>query len=168
MQIGFGEAFELLQVVDVVACHGFYDGPEGHGSALGVGGWAVMVGFGDGGEEAEIPVAGRLKERKGCDYIAGGVALSPTLLIEGLNDGVVFSERLAQTEREDKLAVGEVGEDLADTPFTGGRRVVELVVGQVGGELMEMIGCRGKDRDWVLTVKEFCVWVEFHAETVSR
>jgi hypothetical protein len=38
-----GEAFYLLKVVDVVAGHGFYDGPEGHGAALGVGGGAVAV-----------------------------------------------------------------------------------------------------------------------------
>jgi hypothetical protein len=38
-----GEAFDLLKVVDVVAGHGFYDGPEGHGAALGVGGGAVAV-----------------------------------------------------------------------------------------------------------------------------
>lgn len=49
-------------MVDVVAGHGFYDGPEGHGSALGMGGGAVAVGFGDGGEETEIPVAGGLEE----------------------------------------------------------------------------------------------------------
>ena len=38
---GYDEAFDLLKVVDVVAGHGFYDGPEGHGASLGVGGGAV-------------------------------------------------------------------------------------------------------------------------------
>ena len=46
-----GDALHLLEVVDVVACHGFDDGPEGHGAAFGVGGWAVTVVLRDGGEE---------------------------------------------------------------------------------------------------------------------
>ena len=41
--VACGEAFDLLKVVDVVAGHGFYDGPEGHGAAFGVGGTAVAV-----------------------------------------------------------------------------------------------------------------------------
>ena len=57
-----GEAFDLLKVVDVVAGHGFYDGPEGHGAAFGVGGAAAAVVLRDGGEEEQVPVAGGLEE----------------------------------------------------------------------------------------------------------
>ena len=41
-----------------MACHGFDDGPEGHGAAFGVGGGAVAVVLGDCGEEEQVPVAG--------------------------------------------------------------------------------------------------------------
>jgi hypothetical protein len=57
-----GYFFDLQKMVDVVASHGFYDGPEGHGSAFGVGGGVVTVFLGDGGEEAEVPVAGGFVE----------------------------------------------------------------------------------------------------------
>ena len=56
------EAFDLLKVVDVVAGHGFYDGPKGHGAALGVGCEAMPVILRDGGEEEQVPVAGGLEE----------------------------------------------------------------------------------------------------------
>ena len=38
-----GEALQLLEVVDVVAGHGFDYGPERHRAALGVGGGAVAI-----------------------------------------------------------------------------------------------------------------------------
>jgi len=113
-------------VVKVVAGHGFYDGPEGHGSALGVGGGVATVVLGDGEEEAEVPVAGGLEECKGGVEVVGGVALGPALLIEGLDDGVVFGEGLAETEAEDQFAVGQVSEDFADTPFAKRGRSIDL------------------------------------------
>src|SRR5882757_1667065 len=89
-----GDFFYLLQVVDVVTSHGFYDGPEGHGSALGVGGGVVAILFGDGGEEAQVPGTGSLEEGQGGVEVVGGVALGPVTLIEGLDDGVLFAEGL--------------------------------------------------------------------------
>jgi hypothetical protein len=78
-------------VVNIVASHGFDDGPEGHSSAFGVGGGVMAVILGDGGEEAEVPVAGGLVEGQGGVEVVGGVALGPALLIEGLDDGVLFT-----------------------------------------------------------------------------
>ena len=104
----------MLEVVDVVAGHGFDDGPEGHGAAFGVGGAAVAVFVGDGGEVEEVPVAGGLEEGEGGLELVGAVALGPGFLVEGLDDGVGLAERggegLAEAEGEDDLAVGEVGE----------------------------------------------------------
>ena len=119
-----GEAFDLLEVVDVVAGHGFDDGPEGHGAAFGVGGAAVAVFLGDGVEEEQVPVAGGLEEGQGGFELVGCVAFGPGVLVEGLDDGVGLVERggegLAQAEGEDDLAVGEVGDDLADAPLARG------------------------------------------------
>ncbi len=113
-------------MVDVVASHGFYDGPEGHGSALGVGGGVVTVVLGDGGEEAQVPGAGGLEEGEGGVEVVGGVALGPAILVEGLDDGVLLAEGLAEAEAEDDLAVGEVADDLADAPLAGRGRVIDL------------------------------------------
>ena len=74
-----GEAFDLPQVVDVVAGHGFDDGPEGHGAALRVGGGAVAVVLRDGGEEEQVPIAGGLEERERGIEIVGGVTFGPEI-----------------------------------------------------------------------------------------
>lgn len=150
---------ELLEVVEVVAGHGFDDGPEGHGSSFGMGGEAAPVVFSDGGEEAKIPGAGCLEEGQGRGCIVGCVALGPVVLIEGLDDRVVFGERLTEAEGEDEFAVGEVGEDLSDAPFAGGGRLVELRAGEWGGEFAQIFDCGGEDRDGVLAAKKFCVWI---------
>src|SRR5258708_20127257 len=82
---GCGQAFDLLKVVDVVAGHGFYDGPEGHGAALGVGGAAVPVVLRDGGEEEQIPVARGLEEGQRGVGVGGLVTLRPGLLVAALH-----------------------------------------------------------------------------------
>jgi len=103
------EPFDLLQVVDVVAGHGFYDGPEGHGASLGVGGGAVAVILRNGGEIEQVPVAGGLEESQRGFELVGLVTLGPGVLVEGLDDGVGLVERgsegLAEAEGEDNFAV---------------------------------------------------------------
>ena len=148
-----GEVFELTEVVDVVAGHGFDDGPEGHGAALRVGGGAVAVVLGDGGEEEQVPVAGGGEEGQCGFRSVGGVAFGPGVLVEGLDDGVLLGEGLAEAEGEDELTVGEVGDDLADAPFAGGRGRVELRAGEAGGEGVEALCGGGKDGDGVLAVQ---------------
>src|SRR5262249_53621736 len=48
---------------------------------------------------------------------------SPSILIERLNDVVRLGQRLAQAERKDDLAIGEVTEHLARAPFALGRSI---------------------------------------------
>jgi hypothetical protein len=157
------DAFKLLEMVDVVAGHGFYDGPEGHGAALGMGGGAMAFVAGDGCEEEKIPVAHCLEEsERGLDGV-DGVAVAPGFLIEGLDDvvGLVWrgGEGLAETESKDGFGVGEVGDDVRDAPLTGGGWGVELRVGEAGGESVEAPGGAGEDGERVLAVKVFCVGV---------
>ena len=101
---GGGQAFDLLKVVDVVAGHGFDDGPEGHGAAFRVGGGAMAVVVGDAGEEEQIPVASGLKEGHCGFEVVGLVACGPGVLVEGLDDGVGLVKRggegLAEAEAE--------------------------------------------------------------------
>jgi len=146
-----------------VTGHGFDDGPEGHGAALGVGGGAVALVVGYGGEEEEVPVAHGLEESEcGLDMV-DGVALRPGVLIEGLDDVVglvgLGGQGLAEAEREDGFGVGEVGDDVADAPLAGGWRVVDLRAGETGSEGVETLGSAGEDRDGVVAVEVFCVGV---------
>ena len=160
---GGGEAFDLLKVVDVVAGHGFYDGPEGHGAALGMGGGAMAFVAGDGGEEEEVPVAHGLEESECRLDGVDGVPVSPGFLIEGLDDVVGLvgwgGEGLAEAKAEYGFGVGEVGDDVRDAPLAGGGRGVQLRIGEAGGESVEAPGGAGEDGEWVLIVEVFGVWV---------
>jgi len=153
----------LPEVVDVVAGHGFDDGPEGHGAAFGMGGGAEAVVLGDGGEEEEVPVAHGLEESERWFDGVDGVTVGPGFLIEGLDDVVGLvgrgGEGLAETESEDSFGVGEVGDDVRNAPLAGGGRGVELRVGEPGGEGVETLGGAGQDREGVLAVQVFCVGV---------
>ena len=157
------EAFDLLKVVDVVAGHGFYDGPKGHGAALGVGGEAMPVILRDGGEEEQVPVAGGLEESEAGLEVVGGVAFAPCFLVEGLDDGVrlveCWGEGLAQSEAEYDLAVGQVSDDFADAPLAGSGGIVDLRAAEAGGEGSEALGGGGQDGDGILTIKEAGVGV---------
>jgi hypothetical protein len=154
---GGGEAFDLLKVVDVVAGHGFDDGPERHGAALGVGRAAVAIVLRDGGEEEQVPVAGGLEEGERGFELVGCVAFGPGILVEGLDDGVGLVERgcegLTEAEGKDDFAVGEVGDDVADAPLAWGGGNIDLGTGEIGGEGLETFGGGGEDRDWVLAVQ---------------
>jgi hypothetical protein len=158
-----GDAFDLLKVVDVVAGHGFDDGPEGHGATLGVGGTAAAVVVRDGGQEEEIPVAGCLEESHCGLELVGAVACGPDVLVEGLDDVVGLAEGggqgLTEAEGEDDFAVGEVGGDLADAPFTRGGVSVDLGGGEVCGEGSEAVGGTAEDGNGVLTVEVAGVWI---------
>ena len=102
--VGGGEALDLLEVVDVVAGHGFDDGPEGHGATFGVGGEAVAILLGDGVEKEQVPAACGLEESEGGLELVGFVARGPGVLVKGLDDGVRLVERggksLAEAEGE--------------------------------------------------------------------
>ena len=100
--LGGSEAFDLLEVVDVVASHGFDDGPEGHGAAFGVGGAAVAIVLRDGVEEEQVPVARGLEERHGGFELVGVVTFGPGFLVEGLDDGVGLIEFGARVWRRRK------------------------------------------------------------------
>ena len=144
-------------MVDVVAGHGFDDGPEGHGAAFGVGGAAVAVFVGDGVEVEQVPVAGGPKEGDCGFELVGLVAFGPGLLVEGLDDGVGLVERggegLAEAEGEDDLGVGEVGRDFANAPLARGRAGVDLRAGKAGGESVDARGRGGEHWDGILAVE---------------
>jgi len=105
-------------MINIVARHGLNYGPEGHGSPFGMGGWVVAVVLGDCGEEAQVPVAGGLVKSHGRIEAVGRVTVSPALLIEGLDDGVLFAKGLAKAEAKHHLAIGQMSDDLANTPLS--------------------------------------------------
>jgi hypothetical protein len=157
-----GEVLKLPKVVDVVAGHGFDDGPEGHRAPLGVGGGAVAVVLRDGGEEEQVPVARGVEESEGWFEVVDGVALGPCFLVEGLDDRGGFAgcgEGLAEAKGEDHLGVGEVGDDVADAPFAGLGRSVGFGGGEAAGEGVDTLGGAGEDWDGVAAVQVFGVGV---------
>ncbi len=145
-----------------MAGHGFDDGPELHVAAFGVGGGAVAVVLGDGGEEEQVPVARCVEESEGWFEVVDGVALGPYFLVEGLDDGRGFAgcgEGLAEAKGEDHLGVGEVGDDVADAPFAGRGWGVGFGGGEAAGEGVDTLGGAGEDRDRVAAVQVFGVGV---------
>ena len=144
-------------MVNIVASHGFDDGPEGHGSAFGVCGGVAAVLLGDGGEEAEVPVAGCLVEGQGGVEVVGGVTVGPALLVEGLDDSVLFAEGLTEAEAKNGLAVGEVSDDLADAPFAGFGRPVDLRWGERGRKSAQVVDSGRQNRDRLPVAQEVCV-----------
>ena len=138
---GFGgdDPFEGIDVVEVVAGGDFYEGPEGDGPEFGVEGGAVFVGFGEAVDEGEIPAAER--DPGGAGGLGGVfnalVGAGPGVLLEGLEGGVVGAVDVAEAPGPGHLAVGEVGEDLADRPLGGGGFVFDLLGGESGEDLDE-------------------------------
>ena len=155
-----GDFFELGDVVEVVARHGFYDGGEGHGAALGVGDWLVGVGRERGFDEYQIPAADGGEGDDGVRGGDGGIGCGPLVLVEGLDDVVVFCEGLAEAEGEDGFAVGEVAEDVAGRPLAGRGRSGEAVGSDGVDEVVEAVVGFFEDCEGVLSVEEFCVGVE--------
>ena len=106
-------------MVEIVAGHGFDDGLESHGAALGM---CDRLGGGAGQsfrDELQIPGA---QGGESCQSVFGGNALigsGPLVLVKGLKDVVVFCEGLAETEGEGDLAVGEVAYDFRGRPLAG-------------------------------------------------
>jgi len=59
---GTSKSLDLLQVVQVVAGHGFDDGPEGHGAAFGMTYGTSAFRLADAINEEKVPVAGGCEE----------------------------------------------------------------------------------------------------------
>jgi hypothetical protein len=108
------------EVVEVVAGHDLDERPEGLFAALGVGDGLGAVGGGERADEGDVPLAQRLEAADGLGERVGGVDGGPGVLIKGLEDGVGFAVGLAQAPAPGDLAVGEVGDDLAEVPLAGG------------------------------------------------
>jgi hypothetical protein len=88
-------------------------------------GWVtgLLACGGQGGfDEAQVPAADGGEGDDGVGRGDGGVVGGPLVLVEGLDDVMIFGEGLAEAEGEDGFAVGEVTEDVAWGPFAGGGR----------------------------------------------
>ena len=81
-----------------------------------------------------------MKDRQCRFKVVGLVAFTPTILVEGLGDGVGligFScEGLSEAEGEDDLAVSEVRNDVADASFPRSG-VIDLRAGERCGEVAQ-------------------------------
>jgi len=97
-----GDALELSEVVEVVAGHGFHDGLEGHGSALGMGDGAIGRGGQGALKQDQVPLAESGEGGACLGRLDALVGPGPVVLVEGLDRGRVFRKGLAQAEAEYK------------------------------------------------------------------
>ena len=124
------EFFELGEVVEVVAGHGFDDGLEGHGAALGMrDGLAGCLRQSVLNEE-QVPVAQGGERGEGLRCRDSRIGGGPFFLIEGLDDVIVLGQRLAQAEAEGQFAIGQVRGDLGRAPFARRGRSGDLSPGR--------------------------------------
>ena len=93
-------------MIAVVAGHRFKNGGEGHRAALGMRdglaggvGWCVL-------NKSKVP--GAQSGEGGKSLLRGDVSVGrgPAVLVEGLEDVILFSERLAQAKAEGDFTVG--------------------------------------------------------------
>ena len=112
-----GDFFQLRQVVQVVAGHGFHKGEERHGSPLGVGHRAICCPWHRFADQRQVPPAQRTKNAERFTGTDPSITGRPLVLIEWLNRRCIFGQRLAQAEGKDQLAIGQMRNDLRSRPF---------------------------------------------------
>ena len=132
-------------MVEVVAGDVFERGLEGDGAALGVVRGAIAVRGGDGVEQKDVPGAEGVEGALGGGEIVFAVVSGPAVLVEGCEGGGVGVEDLAEPPGEGDLAVGHVGHDLAEAPFCGAWRGVDLVGAQAVEQVVKARGGGGDD-----------------------
>src|SRR5258708_35240596 len=101
----------------MVAGDGFDQNLECHRSALRM---AKRLGERVGGHgpcECDVPLAKGRKNRQRGGCVVSRISARPSFLVEWLDDMMVLGQRLAQTKGKDRLAIGQMAEDLAGAPF---------------------------------------------------
>ena len=142
-----------------MAGHGFHDGGEGHGTALGVGDGLGRVRGQGGFDEEQVPAPDGGEGDDGVRRGDGGVGGGPLVLVEGLDDVMIFGEGLAEAKGEDGFAVGEVTEDVARGPFAWGGGLGKAGCADGVGEIVEAVVGFFEDGEGILSVEEFGVGV---------
>lgn len=137
MLLAGGDGFELLEVVEVVAGYGFDHGLEGHFAAFGMGERFREHLGGCGADQREIPIADGGEDGEGRASFERRIIFRPLVLVEGLDDVMVFREGLAQAKPKDHFAIGEVAEDLAGGPFSWGEGLFRAFGAQFIEEAVE-------------------------------
>lgn len=158
---------ELGEVVEVVAGHGFEIDLEGQGTALWVGQLAGEIGLAAVADEFEVPLARGAEELERGGQAIGGVARGPGVLVEGLDDGVDLGEGLAEAKAVDEFAVGEVGDDLAGAPLTGGDGCGDLLWRELANGLVDEARSGGEHGPGILVGEKACIGVESHGNDGS-
>src|SRR5690242_4247450 len=118
-------------------------------------------------DEHQVPVADGGKRRERRAHMVRRVRLCPLVLIERLDHVVVFGKRLAQSESEDHLAIGEMANDLTRAPLSERRRLLGSVRADGFDYFAEFPGSARNDLKWILIAEEFRVGVQ-HAVSVAQ
>jgi hypothetical protein len=90
-----GDRFQLRQMIQIVTCHGFNERAEVHLSALGMVNGLCHRLSRYRAQQHKVPLAYAGKGHHRCLWIVAGIICGPDLLIKGLDDVMVLSERLA-------------------------------------------------------------------------
>ena len=116
------QRLHLPKVVEIVTGHRFDDYPQGHVAAFGMIQRLVKILSAEPRDQRQIPLANRGESGQRHAGIVMRIGNGEPILIERLNDVVVFSQSLPQPERKHNLAIREVTEYVANAPFAWSRR----------------------------------------------
>ncbi len=145
-------------MVEVVPGHGFEQGLDGEVATFRVMRGTLEVGLAESADELEVPAPGGAEEFERGGGVVCGVALRPSVLIEGLQEcwrAGRCRKGLAESEAVHELAVGEVRDDLARAPLAGSDGCLDLLRSERAERLVEEPWCGGEDGACILRA-EIC------------
>ncbi len=144
------DAFQLMQMVDVVAAHRLDYVLKGHRAALWMRDRLRMLFRRDRADECQVPVPDCMKGCERFSRVIACVGFSPLLLIEGLDDMVVLAQRLPQPVGEDQLAIRQVADDFAWAPLARRRRLIHAHRAKIFQDGLNLSRGQGEDFQWLL------------------
>ncbi len=138
-----GNCFQLRQMIQIMACDGFNEFAERHLPALRM---EELLGHSlrrHRTQQHEVPLAHAGEGHHSCLCIVAGVIPRPQLLVEGLDDVMIFRESLAQSIAEDYFAIRKVAQDFEWAPFSWSWRFFDSCRTERNGKLFKMPGGSG-------------------------
>lgn len=151
--------FQLRDVIQIVAAHGFDDGLESHLAAFRMREFLRKILRRNSIDQRQVPSPRRRKRLDRSLGFKRRVWLRPLILIERLNHVVRLRERLPQPEREHHFAVGKMAEDLPRAPFSWRETSFQAMGAKRRGQRREPGGSLGYYAAYVAIPQKCCVRV---------
>src|SRR4051812_20768440 len=113
-----GNPLDLAEVIDVMPPHGFDNGLECHVAAFGMS-HGLVESFGwKAAYQEDIPIAYSFEGRKRSLGGVRRIRFCPVVLVKWLDHVMRFGQRLPDAVGKDQFAIGQVAEDLPNTPLS--------------------------------------------------